>query len=414
MTPAVPKQVVDGGSTVYNITPDAGKTTYILPPPSGAACSGTLDTGVTPNTYTVTPVTADCGFTVAFSVEETSSVTGGNGTITPLGATGPLVPGSNSTVYALTPDAGYTPVVDGTCKGVFDGAANTYTVTDATADCTVIASFTNDPVTVTSSTSGGHGGIDTTGTINLPNGGSRTYTFTPDAGYYPMVTGNCPGTLVGNTYTVSPVTANCAFNVTFSSTTVDITATVTGGVGTLTPPGTTTVAQGGGQSYTATPGGGSVTVFEDSSTCPGVRSGNVYNVTGATANCSVNAKFVAAAAAVTVTTTVPGGHGTVTTPGQDGAGNTVLAIGDVRTWTVTPDTGYIPQVQSSTCAPAGTLSTTAPYTYTLTAAANCAVTFAFAPVAGAASIPTLSEWGLIILSILIGLFVLGMRRRRMI
>lgn len=413
MTPAVPKQVVDGDSTVYKITPDAGKTTYILPPPSGAACTGTLDTSGTPNTYTVTPVTADCGFTVAFSVEETSSVTGGNGTITPLGVTGPLVPGSNSTVYTLTPDAGYTPVVDGTCKGVFDGSVtpNTYTVTDATADCTVIASFTNDPVTVTSSTSGGHGSIDTTGTINLPNGGSRTYTFTPDAGYYPLVSGNCPGTLVGNTYTVSPVTANCAFNVTFSSTTVDITATVKGGVGTLTPPGTTTVALGGGQSYTATPSGGSVTVFEDSSTCPGVRSGNVYNVTGATANCAVNAKFVAAADAVTVTTTVPGGHGTVTTPGQDGTGNTVLAIGDVRTWTVTPDAGYVPQVQNSTCG--GTLSATAPYTYTLTAATTCAVTFAFAPVAaGAASIPTLSEWGLIILSALVGLFMVGMYRRR--
>ena len=83
MTPASPAQVAEGGSKVYNITPDAGRTTYILPPASGTACTGVLDTSVTPNTYTVSSVIADCGFTVAFTVTETSSVTGGNGTISP-------------------------------------------------------------------------------------------------------------------------------------------------------------------------------------------------------------------------------------------------------------------------------------------------------------------------------------------
>lgn len=416
ITPPTPTQVEGGGTTIYTMVPGPGNVTVITPPPSGTACTGTLDASVLPNTYTVTPVNADCGFTVAFSagVTLTSSVVGGNGAIGPLGATVPLVPGSNSTVYTLTPAPGFTPVVGGTCKGTQDVLANTYTVTNATADCTVIASFTNDPVTVTSSTTGGNGSIDTAGTVNLPRGGARTYTFTPAAGYYPLVTGNCPGTLTGNTYSVSPVNANCAFNVTFTNQTVNVTGTVTGGGGTITPPGVTTVARGGGLTYTATPGAGNVAVF--TSTCPGTRVGDTFIVANAQADCGVDVKFVAAAAAITVTTSVPGGNGTVTTPGQNGLGETVLAIGDTRVWTVTPTTaGFVPRlIAGSTCT--GTLSAAAPYTYTVNAAAaSCTANFAFAAAAPAAvaSIPTLSEWGLIILSGLMGLLMLGMRRRQM-
>ena len=54
-------------------------------------------------------------------------------------------------------------------------------------------------------------------------------------------------------------------------------------------------------------------------------------------------------------------------------------------------------------------------TYTVpNVTANCAMVFSFAALPSAASIPTLGEWGLIILSGLMGLFVVGMRRRRML
>ncbi|EER59829.1 hypothetical protein AcdelDRAFT_2596 [Acidovorax delafieldii 2AN] len=416
MTSSAPRQVEEGASTVFSITPNAGKTTYVLPPASGTACTGVLDTGVSPNTYTVNPVNANCGFTVAFAiaVAQTSSVVGGNGSISPLGASGPLVPGANNTVYTLTPAAGYSPVVGGTCKGTQDIAANTYTVTNETTDCTVIASFTNDPVTVTSAASGGNGSIDTTGTVNLVRGGSRTYNFTPAPGFYPLVTGNCPGTLMGTVYTVSPVNANCAFSVSFTNQAVNITSSVTSGTGTITPNGGTTVARGGGQAFSATPGGGSVPVFDG--TCTGLRNGNDFTVSNALVDCGVQVKFIAAANAITVTTTVPGGNGTVTTPGQNAAGDTVLAVGDTRVWTLTPSAvGMVPSVLAgSTCT--GTLSATAPYTYTVTnATAACAVSFAFAGAGSGqvASIPTLSEWGLILLSALIGLGMIGMRRRQM-
>ena len=192
-------------------------------------------------------------------------------------------------------------------------------------------------------------------------------------------------------FTVDPVNANCAFSVAFSNQTVVLTGSVTGGAGSIAPNGPTTVAQGGGQTFTATPGNvGDLVVF--GGTCPGTRSGNDFTVANAQSNCTVEAKFVAPANAVAVTTAVTGGTGTVTTPGQVPS----LAPG-------------------STCT--GTLSATAPHTYTVNnAQADCVANFAFAapaPAGGVTGILTLSEWGLIILSALMGLLMVGMQRRRM-
>lgn len=298
-------------------------------------------------------------------------------------------------------------------------AGNVCVVTMGTTDRTATANFAKSWI-VTPAITGGNG---TAGPARqVEDGQATTVSFNPAANYYTVIDSNgcapaATGTLNGNNYTVTPVTANCTVTAHFElrgAGSVDITGTVTGGGGTITPPGTTTIVQGGNLTYTATPTTpGDVAVF--GGTCPGVRNGNDFTVTNAQADCTVDVKFVAPAAAITVTTTVPGGGGTVTTPGQNAAGQTVLAIGDTRVWTLTPTTpGTPPRVlPGATCT--GTLSTTAPYTYTVTnAAASCAVAFAFgaAPTAPT-SIPTLSEWGLIILTALMGLFALTMHRRRM-
>lgn len=403
-----PTQVLDGGSLTYTLTPEPGYYPRITPPSTGTACTGTLDTGVTPNTYTVSPVTADCGFTVTFvpPVTITSSVDGGNGSITPAGPTGPLVPGNNSTTFTLTPEAGYTPVVSGTCPGVSNGG--TYTVVNTETDCTVIASFTDNPVAVTSTVTGGGGTISTLGTVNLERGGTRVYTLSPEPGFFPSISGSCQGTLSGNTYTVGPVDADCAFDVTFTTETVTITTQVTGGTGTVTPPGPTVVGVGGGETYTATPSGTDVAVFGGS--CPGVRNGDAYSVVDARADCEVQVKFVPASDAVTVTTSVSGGNGAVSTPGQDGNGRTVLERGDSRVWTVTPADGFVPRLAAgSTCQ--GTLSTTAPYTYTVNdVQADCVANFMFVA-ATTRPVPTLDAWALMLLSGMVALFV-GRTRRR--
>lgn len=298
-------------------------------------------------------------------------------------------------------------------------AGNVCVITMGTSDITATANFAKSWI-VTPDVTGVNGSAGPAKQVE--DGQGTTVSFSPDPGFYTVIdTNGCTpaiGTLNGNDYTVTPVTANCTVTARFEPTggpgSVDITGTVTGGGGAITPPGTTTITKGGNLTYTATPTTpGDVPVF--GGTCPGVRNGNDFTVTDAQANCTVNVKFIGPAAAITITTTVPGGGGTVTTPGQNAAGETVLAIGDTRVWNLTPTTpGTPPRVlPGATCT--GTLSTTAPYTYTVTGAtADCAVAFAFgaAPGPTPASIPTLSEWGLIILSTLMGLFALGMHRRR--
>ena len=188
-----------------------------------------------------------------------------------------------------------------------------------------------------------------------------------------------------------------------------------GSIGPATPQ---QVESGDSKVFTLVPDAGKVPLINppaSGASCTGALAGNVYTVTAPSSDCGFTVKFVDPATLVTVTSSVTGGNGTVTTAGQNPAGETVLERGESRVWTVTPAAGFVPKLlPSSTCT--GTLSTAAPYTYTVTsAAANCTVNFAFeaASTGTVASIPTLSEWGLIILSALMGLMALGMRRRRM-
>lgn len=401
--PNTPQQVEENGSTVFTFTPNAG----YVPKIDSSTCPGTL----AGNTYTVTPVSANCTFTASFTndtVTLTSSA-GAGGSIGPSGAT--LIARGNSQTYTVTPNSGFTPIMGGTCQGTLNTSVtpNTYTVSNVQSSCTVIATFTNDPVHVTSSVNGGNGSIDTVGQITLPRGGARVYTFSPAAGYAPVVTGNCPGTLVGSTYTVSPVNADCDFAVAFTNQTVNITATVTGGTGTINNPGVTAIAHGGGMSYTATPGAGNVAVF--GGTCSATRAGDTVTVTNALTNCSVDVKFVATADAVTVTTVVAGTRGTITTPGQNASGQTVLGRGDSRVYTLAPAPGYKPVLVPGTNACTGILSNN---TFTVNNVQNdCFVRIRFVPKDALTSVPTLSEWGLIILSVAMGLFALGVRRQQM-
>lgn len=296
-------------------------------------------------------------------------------------------------------------------------AANICVVTMGTSDITATAEFAPSWI-VTPAVNGGHGSAGAVKQVE--DGQSATLSFTPDAGYYTVIeTNGCApatGALNGNDYTVTPVTASCTVTAKFEpvapGSSVNLTGTVTGGGGSITPPGTTVIAKGGSLTYTAIPTApGNVAVF--GGTCEGVRNGNTLAVTNAQADCTVDVRFVAPASAITVTTTVPGGGGSVSTSGQNAVGETVLAVGDTRVWALTPTVAGTPPriLPGATCT--GNLSTTAPYTYTVTnASADCVVAFAFGAAITPASIPTLSEWGLIILSALMGLLMLGMQRRQ--
>ena len=113
----------------------------------------------------------------------------------------------------------------------------------------------------------------------------------------------------------------------------------------------------------------------------------------------------------TVTAVVAGTRGTVTTPGQNASGQTVLGRGDSRVYTLAPAPGYKPVLVPGPNACTGMLSNN---TFTVNNVQNdCFVRIRFVPKDALTSVPTLSEWGLIILSVAMGLFALGVRRQQM-
>jgi len=135
--------------------------------------------------------------------------------ITPLaGAHGALVPGLPQTVeagetveFAVNPDSGYAIDTVSGCGGSLTGT--TYTTAPATADCTVVASFT--PVTHTVTPLFGPGGQVEPGVPQqVADGATVQFTLEPEAGHVIDSARGCGGTLVDDTYTTGPVHADCS------------------------------------------------------------------------------------------------------------------------------------------------------------------------------------------------------------
>lgn len=198
--------VADGSQAILTATAAPGS---IFTGWSGA-CTGTG------NPCTVAAMTADTAVTANFAPTVTVTATGTagpNGTVTP--GTSQTVPAGSAVTYALTPAAGFYPFVTGSCSGTLTG--NTYVISAAASDCTVAFSFV--PLQVTA-TAGTNGTVTPAGVTPVATpGDTLQYTVTPSAGYQAQVaTGGtaCGGTLVGNTFTTSPVTRPCTVDFSFA------------------------------------------------------------------------------------------------------------------------------------------------------------------------------------------------------
>lgn len=157
---------------------------------------GTNASCAAPHTYIVTP-----------------SVSGGNGTATI--AAGGVVAYNGAGTVTITPNPGFvtaTPV-GGTCGGTLAGT--TYTTSPAVADCTVIASFVQTPLTPTPVASPvGGGSVSCVGPATF--GGTSTCTATASAGFRLTGISGCGG-VAGTTspYTTGAITAACAVTAVF-------------------------------------------------------------------------------------------------------------------------------------------------------------------------------------------------------
>jgi predicted extracellular nuclease len=268
------QSVNHGATTTFTVTPDAGYT---------ASVSGTCGGSLSGTTFTTAAVTADCSVAATFTLNSYSvtSSSGGNGTISPAMQT---INHGATAQFTVTPDAGYTASVGGTCGGSQSG--NTFTTAAITGPCSVAATFTLNSYSVTSS-SGGNGTITPVmQTVN--HGATAQFTVTPDAGYTASVGGTCGGSLSGNTFTTAAITGACNVATTFTLNTYQVSATA--GANGVVSPATQSVNHGATAAVTITPDAGYVASI--SSTCGGSLSGNTYTTAAVTGACSVAATFV--------------------------------------------------------------------------------------------------------------------------
>ena len=134
-----PTTVVAGASVTFTLTPDAGVPNNAILS-VGGTCGGTL----VGSTYVTNAVNADCTVVANFGVPPSYTVTpsaGANGTISP--ATQQTVFRSAAPIFTVTANPGYSATVGGTCGGTLIGTQ--YTTHPIVADCTVAASFDQNP-----------------------------------------------------------------------------------------------------------------------------------------------------------------------------------------------------------------------------------------------------------------------------
>jgi uncharacterized repeat protein (TIGR02543 family) len=216
------------------------------------------------NSYYVWPVRG--GLAGSLNQYTITATAGTGGSINPSSR---LVSHGTMTTFTVTPNAGYTASVDGTCGGTLNGT--TYTTNTITGPCTVAATFSPNPIngacgssdvgtftaapttnlcsagnqTVISGTgpwtwqcTGLNGGTSAmclayiqkytvTGQANagglispisavVSHGSTTSFTFTLNTGFHIASVTGCGGTLFGNTYTTGAITGDCMVTATFA------------------------------------------------------------------------------------------------------------------------------------------------------------------------------------------------------
>ena len=309
--------VVEGTNATIKFTPDAG---YRI----ASVKVNNATVTVSNNQYTVSNITANTTVAVTFEqipptyYDLTISATGnGSATYNSTNVRGKsqtfsVVEGTNATI-SFSPDAGYRIASVKVNNAMVSVSNNQYTVSNITANTTVVVTFEQIPPTyydlTISATGNGSATYNSTNvrgktqTFSVVEGTNATITFTPDAGYRikTLKVNNSTVSISGNQYTVSNISKNTMVAVEFEAipiTTYTLSITATGN-GSASYNGTTvrgktssfTVNEGTNATITFTPDAGYriASVKVNNSTVS--VSNNQYTVSNITANTTVAVTF---------------------------------------------------------------------------------------------------------------------------
>ena len=258
ITPSGNVVVEHGDDITLTITPDEGWTVLevlvnnnpisTIPPAGGE--------------YTFENVISNQSISVSFLINTytiTSSVGGGQGTITPLGVE--TVEHGASKTYTITPATNWEVIellVNGSQISTFTPAGGDYTIENVTANQTIVATFELKKYIISASVSAGVGSISPNGNIQVFHGDDRSFAITPGGGWQvaQLLVNGSPVTtfpVTGGTYTFENITADHTIAVTFGLKSYIILSTVIEGEGTINPLGSTAVYHGDDQTYVITP-----------------------------------------------------------------------------------------------------------------------------------------------------------------
>ncbi|MBF0555058.1 MAG: fibronectin type III domain-containing protein [Nitrospirae bacterium] len=172
----------------------------------------------------------------------------------------------------------------------YNGSGQLGNGTNTNTDTPVQVIFSNNGATAFYTvypSAGANGTISPATPQSVISGKTAQFTATPNAGYYASVGGGCNGTLSGNVYTTSAITANCTVTAYFYPIIYTVTPSA-GANGTISPATAQSVAYGTTKQFTVTPATGYTAAV---SGCGGSLSGNIYTTGKITANCAITAAF---------------------------------------------------------------------------------------------------------------------------
>lgn len=232
--------------------------------------------------------------------------------------------------------SGWNTAADGTGTDYAEG--ETYT---ANASITLYAKwlFTH-AITLNARTWAGGGTVDSepvnnttspvTVTKTVNHNDTTTFSIIPSAGSTATATG-CGGTLFGTTYTTEAITSDCEVTAVFTQNIYTVTATVSGGNGSVIP-STRKVIYNDTPTFTMQPDWGYM-VDSVTGICAGGLSGDLYTTSNITDDCTLTVTFMPKSYTVSGIASANGGIAPSVNQSVD--------HGSTSVFTVTPDSGYV-------------------------------------------------------------------------